>query len=607
MEVGMAEAAKAILVPDYLTVRELAELIESSPIDVMKKLIANGIMASINQQIDFDTAAIVIEEMGFTAQSASIVAAEVEEEKRAEEREEKWNVMYKGETPDTLTYRPPIITILGHVDHGKTTLLDTIRKTTVVDGEAGGITQHIGAYQAKHDGKQLTFLDTPGHEAFTEMRARGAQGADIGILVVAADDGVMPTTREALDHARAANVPIVVAITKVDRRNANIEMVKQQLAELELIPDDWDGNTMMIPVDSLSGLGVEDLLEALILVADDNEIVANPTGVLRGITVEAEVDKSRGTMATLLVMNGTMKLGDSIVVGQSYGKIKAMFDPSGKKVKEAKPSTPVSVLGLNTPPEPGVTFEIVSNDKEARVIVEQRKLEAQENARSGNIGEAVTLEELFSQFKSGTTKELAVILKADVQGSIQPIVDGLQNMSGQNEEGIEIRVLRQEVGNVTESDVMLASASGAIIVGFNANADNAAQASAEAQGVNIRKYDIIYKLFEDIDLALTGMLEPKYENKVIGVAEVRQIFKIPRGGLIAGSMIKEGEARRNSKARLKRGNKIIIDNTTVSSLKRFQDDVREVRSGFECGIGLDGFNDYKEGDLIEFFVRQRVN
>lgn len=604
----MAELAKAVLVPDYLTVRELAELIESSPIDVMKKLIANGIMASINQQIDFDTAAIVIEEMGFTAQSASVAAAEEQEEKRAEQREEKWNVMYDGETEETLTNRPPIITILGHVDHGKTTLLDTIRKTAVADGEAGGITQHIGAYQAKHDGQTLTFLDTPGHEAFTAMRARGAQGADIAILVVAADDGVMPTTREALDHARAANVPLVVAITKVDKRNSNPELVKQQLSELELVPDDWDGNTMMIPVDSLSGMGIEDLLEALVLVADDSEIVANEHGTLRGIVVEAEVDKSRGTMATLLVMNGTMKRGDAIVAGTSYGKVKAMFDPLGNKVNEVGPSTPVAVLGLDSPPEPGVMFEIASSDKEARQIVEQRRLDAQESARSGGTAAgAVTLEELFAQFKSGNAKELAMILKTDVQGSIQPIVDELKQISGNNEEGIEIRILRQEVGNITESDVMLASASGAIIVGFNVNADNAALKSAEVQGVDVRKYSIIYKLFEDIEMALQGMLEPKYENKVIGVAEVRQTFKIPRSGLIAGSMIKEGEARRNAKARLKRGSKIIIDNTSVSSLKRFQDDVREVRSGFECGIGLDGVNDYKEGDIIEFFVRQRVN
>ena len=326
----MAVTAKIILVPDYLTVRELADLIDSSPIDVMKRLITNGIMASINQQIDFDTAAIVIEEMGFAAQSASAVAAVEEEEKRAEEREEKWSAMYEGESPDTLTSRPPIITILGHVDHGKTTLLDTIRKTAVAEGEAGGITQHIGAYQAIHDGRTLTFLDTPGHEAFTAMRARGAHGADIAILVVAADDGVMPTTREALDHARAANVPIVVAITKVDRQNANPDIVKQQLAELELVSDDWDGTTMMISVDSLSGEGIDDLLEELILITDDNEIVSNSGGALRGTVIEAEVDKSRGTMTTLLVMNGTMKRGDAIVAGTSFGRVKAMFDSSGK-------------------------------------------------------------------------------------------------------------------------------------------------------------------------------------------------------------------------------------------------------------------------------------
>ena len=604
----MAETAKAVLVPDYLTVRELAELIEASPIDVMKKLIANGIMASINQQIDYDTAAIVIEEMGYTAQSASAAVAAQEEEERAEKREEKRNVMYEGETAETLQTRPPIITILGHVDHGKTTLLDTIRKTAVAEGEAGGITQHIGAYQAQHDGRLLTFLDTPGHEAFTAMRARGAQGADIAVLVVAADDGVMPTTREALDHARAANVPMVVAITKVDKRNSNPEMVKQQLSELDLIPDDWDGNTMMIPVDSLSGMGIEDLLEALILTADDNDIEANPDGTLRGIVIEAQVDKSRGTMATLLVMNGTMQRGDAIVAGTSYGKVKAMFDSAGKQVKKVGPSTPVAVLGLDSPPEPGVMFEVVKNDKEARAIAEERKLEAEENSRGdGFPGGAVTLEELFKQFKSGDTKELAIILKADVQGSLQPIVEGLQNLSGKNEEGIEIRILRQEVGRISESDVMLATASGAIIVGFNVGIDNAAQSSSDAQGVDIRKYNVIYKLFEDVEMALHGMLEPKFENKVIGVAEVRQTFKIPRIGLIAGSMIKEGEARRNAKARLKRGNKVIVDNVGVSSLKRFQDDVREVRAGFECGIGLDGVNDYHEGDIIEFFVRERVN
>ncbi len=603
----MAKTAKAVLVTDYLTVRELAELVGCSPIDVMKTLISNGVMASINQQIDYDTAAIVIEEMGYIAQSASAAAVAEEEEKRAEQREEKWSVMYEGETPDTLTSRPPIITILGHVDHGKTTLLDTIRKTAVAEGEAGGITQHIGAYQAKHDGQILTFLDTPGHEAFTAMRARGAQGADIAILVVAADDGVMPTTREALDHARAADVPLVVAITKIDRRNANPDRVKQQLAELELIPDDWDGDTVMIPVDSLSGAGIEDLLEALILVADDTEIAANPQGQLRGIVVEAEVDKSRGTMATLLVMNGTMKPGDAIVAGTSYGKIKAMFDSAGTQVKQAIPSMPVAVLGLDSPPPPGAMFEIVRNDKTARSIAEDRKRQAQERLSSSQADAAPTLEDLFKQFQAGHAKELAMVLKTDVQGSIQPITNELKHITKRNEEGIEIRVLRQETGRITESDVMLASASKAIVVGFNVDVDTAAQASAEAQGVEIRQYSVIYKLFEDIELALHGMLEPKYASKVIGVAEVRQTFRIPRIGFIAGSMIKQGEARRNVKARLKRGSKIIVENVNVSSLKRFQDDVREVRSGFECGIGLENVHHYQEGDIIEFFVRERVN
>ncbi len=603
----MAEAPKEVLVPDYLTVRELAELTDSSPIDVMKRLISNGIMASISQQIDFDTAAIVVEEMGFTAHSATAVAAAEEEEKRAEQREEQRSVMYEGEAAASLVARPPIITILGHVDHGKTTLLDTIRKTAVAEGEAGGITQHIGAYQAQHDGQTLTFLDTPGHEAFTAMRARGAQGADIAILVVAADDGVMPTTREALDHAQAANVPLVVAITKVDRNNANPDLVKQQLAELELIPDDWDGTTMMIPVNSLSGDGIDDLLEALILVADENHIVANPKGALRGTVIESEVDRNRGTMTTLLVMNGTMKRGDAIVAGTSYGRIKAMFDSAGNPVTVALPSTPVAVLGLDSPPAPGVLFEVVDSDKLARNVADARKVEERARHFGGHAPVSLTLEDFIKQVQAGATKELAVVLKTDVQGSIQPITDGLKNISARNEEGIEVRVLRQEVGRITESDVMLASASSAVVLGFNVSVDNAAQSSADVQGVEIRKYNIIYKLFEDIELALHGMLDPKYGNQVIGVAEVRQTFRIPRGGVIAGCMIKEGEARRNAKARVKRGDKVTVDEVDVSSLKRFQDDVREVRSGFECGIGLAGVSDFREGDLIEFFVRVRVN
>ncbi|MDE2854342.1 MAG: translation initiation factor IF-2 [Chloroflexota bacterium] len=602
----MAEASKIVLVPDYLTVRELAELIDSSPIDVMKTLISNGIMASINQQIDFDTAAIVVEELGFSAQSASAVAAAHEEEKRAEQREEKWSAMYAGEAPEALARRPPIITILGHVDHGKTTLLDTIRKTAVAEGEAGGITQHIGAYQAQHAGHTITFLDTPGHEAFTAMRARGAQGADIAILVVAADDGVMPTTREALDHARAANVPLVVAITKVDRANANPDLVKQQLADLDLIPDDWDGSTIMVPVNSLAGEGVEDLLEALVLVADENQIVANPKGRLRGSVIEAEVDRSKGTMATLLVMNGTMQRGDAIVAGTAYGRIKAMFDSAGKVVKRADPSTPVAVLGLDSPPAPGVMFEITVNEKTARRVAEDRREAERARDVDGQVQPSMTLEDFLQQFQTGAAKELSIILKTDVQGSIQPITDELVNISERNEEGIAVRVLRQEVGRITESDVMLASASKAIIFGFNVSVDIAAQASADVQGVEIRRYNIIYKLFEDIELALHGMLEPKFVNRVIGESEVLQTFRIPRSGVIAGSIIRKGEARRNAKARVKRGDKTIHNNVSVSSLKRFQDDVREVRTGFECGIGLDGVSDFEEGDVIEFFVRERV-
>ncbi len=602
----MAEASKTVLVPDFLTVRELAQLIETSPIEVMKTLISNGIMASINQQIDFDTAAIVVEELGFSARSESAVAAAEEEEKRAEQREEKWSAMYAGEAPASLTPRPPIITILGHVDHGKTTLLDTIRKTAVAEGEAGGITQHIGAYQAMHDGRALTFLDTPGHEAFTAMRARGAQGADIAILVVAADDGVMPTTREALDHARAANVPLVVAITKIDRNNANPELVKQQLAELELIPDDWDGSTIMVPVNSLSGAGIEDLLEALVLVADEQEIVANAKGRLRGTVVEAEVDRSRGAMATLLVMNGTMKRGDAIVAGGAHGRIKAMFDSAGKPVKRALPSMPVAVLGLDSPPAPGLMFEVMESDKQARSIAEARRLEERAQAASGQQPPSMTLEDFLQQFQTGAAKELSIILKADVQGSLQPITDELKNISRRNEEGIEVRVLRKEVGRVTETDVMLASASKAIIFGFNVGADNAALSSADAQGVEIRRYNIIYKLFEDIELALHGMLEPKYVNRVVGESEVLQTFRIPRGGVIAGSVIRRGEARRNAKARVRRGSRVIHDSVNVASLRRFQDDVREVRTGFECGIGLDGVSDFQAGDVIEFFVRERV-
>ncbi|PJF29812.1 MAG: translation initiation factor IF-2 [Phototrophicales bacterium] len=599
----MAQEKQMILVPDFLTVRQLAELISASPIEVMKKLISNGIMASINQQIDYDTAAIVLEEFGYEAQSESAYLAAEEAKKRVANSTQSWRKVYTNEKSTDLQRRPPIITILGHVDHGKTTLLDTIRKTNVAEGEAGGITQHIGAYTVTHQGRQLTFLDTPGHEAFTAMRARGANGADIAVLVVAADDGVMPTTREALNHARAANVPIVVAITKVDKKNANIERVKQELSELGLTPDDWDGDTLMVPVSAPRGEGIEDLLEALLLVADDQEIVANPNADPTGIVLEARIDPSRGTIATLLVLNGTVQRGDVIVVGTSHGRIKAMFDHNGKQVDKAPPSTPVSVLGLNTPPMPGETFEKVKNDKIAREIVEER-LSTREMQQVK--ARAVTLEDIFAQLNASTKKELSLIVKADVRGSLEPLVESLNELSNTNAEGIKVRILLADVGNVTENDVMLASASGAIIIGFNVQIDPAARRSADTHHVDIRKYNIIYKLLEDMELALKGMLTPVYAPKTIGVAEVRQIFNISKGN-IAGSYILEGEARRNAKARVRRGGKVIVEEASISSLKRMKDDVREVRTGFECGIALDGFNDFAVGDRIEFFVMERVN
>lgn len=600
----MAQERQIILLPDYLTVRELAELIDASPIEVMKRLIANGIMASINQQVDYDTAAIVAEEMGFEAQSATAAAAQ--EEKQKAVQSQAWRQLYTTEKQENLKRRPPIVTILGHVDHGKTTLLDTIRKAHVAEGEAGGITQHIGAYRVTRDGQQITFLDTPGHEAFTAMRARGAQGADIAILVVAADDSVMPTTREALNHARAANVPIIVAITKIDRRNANIEKVKQELAEVDLVPDEWDGSTLVVPVSAPENKGIEDLLEAILLVADDRDIVANPAADPAGVVLEAEIDPSRGSIATLLVLNGTLKRGDTIVAGEAYGRVKAMFDETGKPIAAAGPSTPVSVMGLNTLPQPGDSFVTVKNEKVGRTMVDERRAAASAVA-SGAARPAVTLQDIFAQFEAGHAKELNLIVKVDVQGTLQPILDSLEQLSEGNAEGIRVRVLAADTGNITENDVMLASASGAIVLGFNVDVDGAARRSADSQGVDIRQYDVIYKLLEDIDLALKGMLEPVYAEKVIGVAEVRQVFRISKVGAVAGSYVREGEIRRNARARVKRGGKVLAENLPVASLKRVSEDVREVRSGFECGISLSGFNDYHEGDSIEFYVTERVS
>lgn len=600
----MAQEKQVVLVPDYLSVRELAELISASPIEVMKRLIANGIMASINQQVDYDTAAIVIEEMGFEAQSASAAAAKAEREKRAQTAQ-TWRRIYAEEEPVNLAKRPPIVTILGHVDHGKTTLLDTIRRTKVAEGEAGGITQRIGAYRVQHNDRWITFIDTPGHEAFTAMRARGANATDVAILVVAADDGVMPTTREALAHARAANVPIIVAITKVDKRNANVERVKQELAELGLTPFDWDGDTFVVPVAAVQQEGIEDLLEAILLVADESDIVANPKANPTGVVLESEVDRSKGVMATLLVLNGTLQTGTEVLVGSTYGRVKAMYDENGKPLKTAAPSTPVAVLGLHDLPQAGDTWDVVKNEKIARQMVEERQQAAA--AGKTQTTRTLTLEDIFSQYRTGEVKELNLIVRVDFQGSLQPVVNSFEQLSEKSSKGIKLRVLSSDVGNVSESDIMLASASGAIVLAFNVDVDSAARRSAEAHHVEIRTYNVIYKMLEDIELALEGMLEPVYADKQIGVAEVRQVFRIPKVGTIAGCMVKEGEARRNARARVKRGGQMIAENVSVSSLKRMTEDVREVRAGYECGIALNNVPDFVVGDIIEFYVSERVS
>ena len=595
----MAQQKQILEIPDFLTVRELADLMGASPIEVMKELISNGIMASINQQIDYDTAAIVVDGLGFEARP---IRPPEPEPADAQAGAPQWRRLYADDDPASLVPRPPVVTVLGHVDHGKTSLLDVIRKTHVQEHEAGGITQHIGAYQVTLNDRTITFLDTPGHEAFTAMRSRGAQGADIAVLVVAADDGVMPTTREALAHARAAGVPIVVALNKIDRPNANPDRVKQQLADLGLKTDEWGGDTLVVPVSAKTQEGIEDLLEAILLVADETDIRANPNRRAAGTVLEGRMESGRGPVATLLVQNGTLRTGDIVVAGATYGRIKGMFDPQGQPVKEAGPSRPVSVMGLDEPPHAGDMFEVVKDIKEARSIVQQRR-KAREAEESRSIP-GFNLEDVFARFKSGETKELLLIIKVDVDGSLEPVVKSVENLATSE---LKVRVLHADVGDITENDVNLASASDAVILGFNVEVDPMAARLAESQGVDIRTYDIIYKLVESVELALHGMLEPEYADKQIGVAEVRRVIHVPKIGNIAGSYIVEGVARRNAKARVVRGGKVLVENVGVSSLKRFEDDVREVRTNFECGIGLDGFNDFEEGDRIEFYVRERVN
>jgi translation initiation factor IF-2 len=586
---------KKIELPSTVTVRDLATDLSVSPIDIIKKLMTNGVMASINQSIDFDTAAIVAAEFGFEATPEALV--EIPQEETGEVP--LWRRMIGEEKDADLKNRPPVVTILGHVDHGKTSLLDAIRKTDVAAGEAGGITQHIGAYQVEHQGRTITFLDTPGHAAFTAMRARGAQGADIVILVVAADDGVMPQTREAIAHAKAARVPMVVAMNKIDKSNANTDRVKKQLAELELVPDDWGGNTMVVPVSAKQKIGIEDLLEAINLTAESSDIRANPNGKVIGTVVEAEVDKSRGVVATLLVQNGTLKNGAIVVAGKAYGKLKALSDYKGKPVQKATPSMPVAVLGLNEVPSAGELFEVVESEREAREIVNERL----EMAKQANVAQKMTLEDLFARFKSGEVMELRLIVKADVQGSLEPIIKEVNDL-GKRESEIALKILYAETGNIGENDVMLASASKAILIGFNVQAEVAARRLAEAEGVDIRLYSIIYRLTEDIEKALKGMLQPEFVERGVGRASVLQVFPVSKVGRVAGCRVTEGEIRRNAKIRLHRGKDLLFDGE-IGSLKHEKEDVREVRTGFECGIHLKNFNDVAVGDVIECYVLEK--
>jgi len=590
----MSENGNKIELPANIVIRDLAQIIEQSPIDVIKKLMSNGVMASINQSVDFDTAAIVVAEYGFDA------VPEIYEEEVEEEVGEipLWRQVIADEDESSLANRAPVVTILGHVDHGKTTLLDAIRETNVAEGEAGGITQHISAYQVEMKGRTISFLDTPGHAAFTAMRARGAQGADIVILVVAADDGVMPQTKEAIAHAKAARVPIVVALNKIDKGNANPDNVKQQLAEQELVPDEWGGNTMVIPVSAKQKTGIDDLLEAVLLVADSTDIRANPEGEVIGTVIEAEVDKTKGTVATLLVQNGTLHAGDIVVAGTAYGRLRAMFDFRGKPVKEVGPSSPVGVMGLNDVPAAGDLFRVVESDKEARDIVSQRVEEQKQRAQASK---KTSLEDLFAAFQAGEAKELSLIIKADVQGSLEPIMSEVEKL-GKGEIGVN--VLYAETGNIGENDVMLASASQAIVIGFSVQADVAARRLAEKEGISIRLYDIIYRLTEDIEKALKGMLDPVVTEKEIGRAEVLAVFPISKIGKIAGCRVRDGELRRNAKVRLFRGDDLVFEGE-MASLKHEKESVREVRTGFECGVGLKNFHDIEVGDELVCYVLEK--
>jgi translation initiation factor IF-2 len=593
----------AIELPGTITVKELAELLGVNVADVIRELIKSGIFATINQLIDRDTASLVASELGYEvaeATAASKDAQNGEGETDGVVPEATKEVLFEEDDANALETRAPIVTVMGHVDHGKTSLLDALRSTEVAAGERGGITQHIGASEVVHDGKRVVFLDTPGHEAFTAMRARGARVTDIAIIVVAADDGVMPQTLEAISHAKAAKVPLIIALNKIDKPDADPTRVKTELTEAGVVIEEYGGEVPLVPVSAKSGQGLDELIEMVLLVADLQELKANPDRPAIGTIVEAELDKARGAVATALVQTGTLKVGDIIVVGETFGRVRALENDRGKRVKQAGPASAVVVLGLSEVPEAGDILRVVADDKAARALVEQRKTEVA--AKGGDGSGRATLEDLYRQIQAGQAKELRVILKADVSGSLGAITHALEQL---DQDDVRINVLHEAAGDITDNDIMLATASNAIVVGFNTSITDTARRAAEAEGVDVRLYDIIYKLTDDIEAALKGLLEPEVIEVVEGRAEVRQVIRVGKNTVIAGSYVTDGRIVRGG-ARVWRGGKIIATDR-IESLRRFRDDVREVQANYECGIGLASFTELEEGDVIECYTTQTVS
>lgn len=584
------ELPEKITFYESLTVAELAKKLHREPSELIKKLFMLGVMATINQDLDKDAIELICADYG----------VEVEEEVRVDKTDLEVYFEQEEINEEELVERPPVVTIMGHVDHGKTTLLDSIRNTKVTAGEAGGITQHIGAYQVNIDGKKITFLDTPGHAAFTTMRARGAKITDLAIIVVAADDGVMPQTVEAINHAKAAEVPIIVAVNKMDKPSANPDRVMQELTEHGLVPEDWGGDTIFVPISALKGEGIDTLLEMILLIAEVAELKANPDKNAIGTVIEAQLDKGRGSVATLLVQDGTLRIGDPIVVGHAYGRVRAMVNDMGRRVKEAGPATPVEITGINEVPQAGDRFVVFEDEKTARQVGESRAMTAIQANRSEK--QRVTLDNLFEQMSQGDVKELNIIVKADVQGTVEAMVASLMKI---DVEGVNVKIIHTGVGAITESDITLAAASNAIVIGFNVRPDVNAKRAAEEEGVDIRLHRIIYKVIEEIESAMKGMLDPEYEEKIIGQAEVRQTIKVSKVGTIAGSYIIEGKVTRDSGVRVIRDG-IVVFEGELDSLKRFKDDAKEVAKGYECGITIKNFNDVKEGDIIEAFVMEEI-